>query len=461
MRDLDTVHRRAIINRFHNLHPLLSSVFLPMSLGSGLLLLFLIPPYQIPDEPMHFRRVLAVAQGDLVATVAEAGQVGSPLPSNLPEFERVHLTDMVGNPDQNFSSARLNATAGMGRVADQRFLPYPTAALFSPVPYLVPAAGAALAEILGGGYLASLYSARGANLLLSCIITWIALRIAPRMTELLIVLYFFPMSLFLRSSVSADVVTISLSWLLIAIVVRELDGSAEGAPPPPVKAFVAALLILTKPLFILVALLALLHPLMERQWKRLLGQAAVVAVAGILAALITAPALVPVRSDVPTDPGGQIARTFEQPLEVGGSVANDLLQSGPRYARELVGRLGWLDTPIPFALAALLAAALFAIALLTPSPNRMTVRIRFIMIVLTAMGVAGIVWANFVLWTPPQSRVIEGTQGRHFLPLVPLALVALTGVTARLPTVREIMSWSAAISAATTTIVVVLYRYWI
>jgi uncharacterized membrane protein len=297
--------------------------------------------------------------------------------------------------------------------------------------------------------------------LLSCLLTWAALRVAPRLAALLVLLYFLPMSLFLRSSVSADVLTISLSWLLIALVARELEEDSADRASLIFKPLVAGLLILTKPLFIVVAVLVVLPPLLKRQWKRVVGNAAVIVVAAGMAAAVTASVLTPMRPDAPTDPQAQISRTLQQPVDVGLIIAKDLATSSPRYARELIGRLGWLDTAIPMAVTLCLIIALPGLALTSPSSGGMTPLVRSMMIMLLLTGAAGILWSNFVLWTPLEAPGVEGPQGRHFLPLIPLGLLPLTGVFPQSRRFTVILALAGSILGAVSTVLVVLYRYWV
>lgn len=437
-----------------------ASRFLLFSCGIGMVLLFLIPPYQVPDEPMHFRRAMAVANGDFFASEKE-GMAGSTLPATLPAFERIHLRHMIGSIDMKYSVDRLTSSAQMGAGRDLTFLAYPTSAVYSPVPYLFSASGVALVEAFGGGYLAALYMGRAFNLLAGCVLVALAFFIAPRAAPLLLVIYCLPMTLFVYSSLSADVLTISLSWLVVALVIRDLesDQSHEFIGLP--MAFASGLLVLTKPIFVLIAVLPVISLSLRARWRLAGFHALVVCVAGVLAGLITTSSLGSMRIDVQTDPGAQIGRTVSAPASVAGLVFDDLIHGLPRYAVEAVGRLGWLDTPIPRLVTLFLIVAVLLIAMATTAPPKIDWRLRLTMVALVVATATGIVWSNFVLWTPPGATSIEGVQGRHFLPLLPMALLPLSGALARF---HRFAMPSAVLTCAVGSVVtmaVLVLRYWL
>jgi uncharacterized membrane protein len=433
-------------------------VFLVAALLCGLVLTALTPPFQVPDEPMHFRRTVAISQFELFGWMEE-GRVGSDLPANLPDLERTLLGDIAGNPERKFSIDQLRRTWTDRASAESRFAGYPTAALFSPVPYVGGAVAAGLTLALDGPLLMAFYLARLVNLLLGILLLWLAMRVAPELSRVFLLIGLLPMVIFLRSSLSADVLTIGFAWLLIALIAQEWS---RNESKPLLKNLVAMALILTKPLFAIIALLGFMHPLRERKWRDLALYIGSVVIAAVVAAQITGSALVPYRLDAPTDPDGQIRRTIEEPISVAATVLHDAVIHAPRYVAEAIGRLGWLDAPLPLAGLALFAVALLAIPLLSPAPGWLTPQLRVASLLLTAVGVLAILWSQFVLFTPPDAPGIEGTQGRHFLPLLPLPLIAILGLRrtdAR--AVSNVLLWIVVILSPILTVAVVLRRYWL
>lgn len=425
----------------------------------GLLLVFLTPPYQVPDEPAHFRRILAMSRGDLTARIVE-GHAGSQLPASLQTFEEIHLDHMIGDPSRNYGSERLRRSARLDRSREERFLPYPTAALFSPLPYAAPALFVSVAHLVHDGFLTAFYLGRAVNVVLGAAILALAIAVAPDLRVILLPLGALPMAMVLRSSLSADVLTFSLSWLLVAVVVSEIR---SGHQPPLLRALLGALVVMTKPSFVAISIAGLVPPAIRRQWKDGVMYLVVLGGASLLAAVLTSSVLVPVRSDVGTDPRGQIERTYTEPLHVTRLVLSDLRANAPRYGVEAIGRLGWLDTPLPRGFVPAFAL-MFVVAVVTaPQLAWIPAGPRAAFLVLALLGILVVIWSNFVLWTPPTAVGIEGVQGRHFLPVAPLFLIAVGGM---LP-VRAALGWQPRIAwglagaGTLITIGVTLHRYWI
>ncbi|MBW3672034.1 MAG: DUF2142 domain-containing protein, partial [Acidobacteria bacterium] len=341
---------------------------------------------------------------------------------------------------------------------DVAFLSYATSAVFSPLPYVVPAIFAAATVASGAGFLPALWISRTANLLLGCFLIWLAIRKARELTELLVLLGLLPMFLFLRSSVSADLLTISASWLFVSIVIDEFASDRENTWQ---KAACAALLIFTKPLFLLVTLLGLVRPLTRQQWRSALLVGASIVVSGLIAAQITASALMPIRSDVATDPQGQMTRTIRESPEVVSLIVRHAITSAPRYAVEAIGRLGWLDTPVPGPATVLIAALLLIASVTARSAEWLTLRLRMILLLVGLAGFFAVLWSNFVLWTPVPAVDIEGAQGRHFLPLAPLFLIPVMGLAETGTRWRTILVWLGMFFSCAITIWVIVDRYWL
>jgi uncharacterized membrane protein len=97
----------------------------------------------------------------------------------------------------------------------------------------------------------------------------------------------------------------------------------------------------------------------------------------------------------------------------------DYTVHAPRYLGQLVGRLGWLDTPIPAPLLAAYLAVLLALVFLDASP-RIEVRPwqRGIAAAVVLAGMSFVSATEYATWTPYGADFIEGIQGRYFLPLV-------------------------------------------
>jgi uncharacterized membrane protein len=66
---------------------------------TALLLCFLTPPFEVPDEPQHFYRAYQLSTGELWGIVQD-GKTGGVLPSSLPELVEHFLGTRVSHTDR-------------------------------------------------------------------------------------------------------------------------------------------------------------------------------------------------------------------------------------------------------------------------------------------------------------------------------------------------------------------------
>jgi len=405
--------------------------FLAVALAAGVPLAFYSPPFQVPDEPAHFLRAYAVSEGRLLARNRE-GRTGDALPVSLAELVARTSAGIPGHPDRRIDRAALAAARELDlRPEERAFLAFPSAALYSPLPYAPQALGIALGRAAGAGPLALLRLARLANLLAAALLVAAALRVLPAYRWLLAAFALVPMALFLRSSVSADALTFAFAAFLGAHVAR-----LAFSPDAPLRrtdvalvAGSAAALCLTKLPYALLALSVLAVRGGPGRRGRVFLVAATLAAAlaaSGAAAWIALSVEEPVRVGAGVDSGAQIAASLAHPFRFAGLVVRNLADRWPGYAVEVLGRLGWLDALVPLPALALLALGLAALVFLDGSGElRVEPPRRLLLGGLTVAAAVAIVASQYAMWTPYGAAWIEGVQGRYFHPLAPFAVWAL------------------------------------
>jgi uncharacterized membrane protein len=89
-----------------------------------------------------------------------------------------------------------------------------------------------------------------------------------------------------------------------------------------------------------------------------------------------------------------------------------------------VGRFGWNRLKLPRVVIVLELLLLLTVAL--TSPLQLPGRARALAVGVVAASIVAIVIGQYVIWTIVCAEVIEGVQGRYFLPLAVLLLSALS-----------------------------------
>ena len=394
--------------------------FLAAGLGVGFLFLFATPPFQVPDEPAHFYRAYAVSEGILWAERGEAG-LGAVLPASLEDLGVDLKGDLPFHPERTMSPDKVLRSFEVPLEPERRrFVDYRTSAQLTAVAYLPQAAGIAVARLFGAPALGLLYGARLANLLIATFLTALGLRRLPAYSWLLAMLALTPMALFLRASASADALCTAAAFLLAGTAARLAWGEESGSwKDMAVLIASSALLCLTKPVYVPLALLVLLIPRRDR----LLLLHGTVTAAAFLLAMATASAVdINIRPDVPVDRDRQIEAALDEPLRVVRIIAEDYLRMGRRYMAQVVGQLGWLDANLPRPLLWGYAVLLGMLVVLDSSRGVSVSPWQRGLLILIALATLALVSASqYASWTPYGADYVEGIQGRYFIPLAPAA----------------------------------------
>ena len=144
----------------------------------GLVMAVTVPPFQTPDELAHYYRAYAVADFRWIAKKS-ALSMGDESPRSLQRIAGELTGDIPFHPEHKISVQKIREYLSIPLDESVKiFVPFPTTALTSPIPYIPQAVGMAK-EKLHLPPLVFLYLGRIFNL-----IAWIALVFAIRTTPL-------------------------------------------------------------------------------------------------------------------------------------------------------------------------------------------------------------------------------------------------------------------------------------
>jgi uncharacterized membrane protein len=401
----------------------------------GLALVFVTPPFQVPDEPSHFYRAYQVSRGDLVGQVVLGGKyAGGLLPESLSQTAS-HLTrDVPFHPDQKVSVSWLEDALAMDLEPEREaFLGFSNTVLYSPASYAPQAAAIALGRVFDPPPIVLFYMARIAALAFAVLLGCWTLHIAPFFRWPLLLLLLMPMTLFLSASVSADAVTNALSIAFFASILRGVADPVVPVSRARKVEWVALFVLVTlaKTGYVLLGLLVLLIPAdrfggRRRQLVFLMMFFLIGGVAFAGWSHFANSAYVPFHPDKHTNIHEQLRLVLADPTGFVGIAVRAFVYQQEAYRYMFVGVLGWLDTYLPdwllnaYALLLLLAAAFDGHAGL-----RMGLVRRAWMCAIGVAGLLGISLSLYCLWSAVGSPVLDSIQGRYFIPLAPVLLLIL------------------------------------
>lgn len=388
-------------------------LFLIYALPMIVFLAVALPPFQVADEFHHAARAEQVSKGILISP-----RIGDKISGALYAFgelyEGMHFRyEVKHTPDVARAAAALNWEMPDH---DKNFQ---NTAQYGPVAYLPLALGLAIGKHLGLNPVWTMLETRLLNGFLAAIIGFFAICICRRGQALMFTTLLLPMTMSQFASVSQDAFIISLSLLVVAIASRII---AEKRPATIAEfaIFTGVIVATTLARPSQIALLPLglaFVGLREPRWlyKALIGALGLVLIAGWMMMLSK---LMP---EEPT--GGSVSRQFRamisQPFLLPALWVRLIQQDAWWLFESLIGRLGWLDTPMPKWYTWTAATAL-ACAWLTPGnrpPWIFPASIASVTLVGIVMAIGA---ALYMSWTPVGKTTIDGVQGRYLLAVLPL-----------------------------------------
>lgn len=443
----------------------LEQVYPAAGLLLGLLYLFVLPPLSAPDEISHY-----VSAYQLSSTFT--GQ-----PSN-DRYGRVLLRpqdawveDLAGtfvyeaDPDGHLQVTQesLEGAEKFCRVLDEsvyrllwelrggkQYHPQKTEELkgalvsstyppvqTTPLAYVPQALAMAGARLLGMNTIALMYLGRMANLVFFVVMTWLALRRLPFGKEVLMGVALLPMTLHLSASFSYDVMIMGCMFLLTAVCL-DLAYKKEQVEPGDVVLLMVLMAVCgpCKMIYAVMMGLCLLVPVRKfGGWGRwaLCGAAVGGAWAMAMYAVnsqVVASYVAETESYVQWagEPGYSILLLAHQPVRLVRMFYQTLLDQMEVWHLGIIGaHLSGLDKVlnVPYGAVALFTLGLLALAFLKPGESVLICGPRRVWILaVCGLCMAAAMFSMLIAWTPLSSWVINGVQGRYFLPFLPVLLMA-------------------------------------
>lgn len=415
--------------------------FLLCGLVFGVLLVFLTPPFQVPDEYNHFYRVYQISQGVLIPVKLD-NRVGGLLPASLPELGRT-TSGIPFNPEVRMGQTRRSlAFSVRNNPAERVFVDFNNTALMSFVPYIHQAAAVWVARQLTDRTVSYLYVARLANLMVWLLLVWASIRLATGVEWLVVAVSLMPTTLHLAASMSYDAFTISAAILFVALLYHVAFRPAVHLRAVQGAAIAAAAFMLAMSKFAYLPLLVILFFLPQRlfdsRWGKLkfIGLVCGPALVAWLGWTLTASGLYVSYDDYHpsyrpsaalvkgVEPEGQIGFMSSNPVAAGKTLLSGLADK--EVYETMIARTGWFDTVYPdwFLMAWF---CLFGMLLFFPGCKsvRLARSMRFGMFLASVLSTLFFVMLLYMQWNPVGSKALYGLQGRYLIPILLPLLVSI------------------------------------
>ena len=420
----------------------------------------MMPPYQAADEGAHFFRAIQVGLDVPLGFRSDknsGGVIDNGAVHSYWTFYPIVLHEERKATSQLFADADAS-TWHTGK----EFYDFANTAFYPPYFYAVAAAAIDAGKAAGLSILDTLYLARLLNGFVAVGLGALAIAVAGTAAPWFFAVLCLPMSTAQAASVSQDALMFPAAALGAAIFVRFLRARDVNGYDAALMCILLAIVATGRVAYGALALLPL--ALRGTPWvPRLLGAASILVAAlgwAWLAATFTLVQFGPPEANA----SGQIHQILAHPSTVLSVAVNTIRFQLDLYLESFIGKLGWLDLSLPrlyieVAWAILLFAALASLPRVpTETPDRRAAALTALALV-SAVGV--LFAALYVSWTPVGNFIVDGIQGRYFIPLA-FFLPALIPFGSRRELLRPLTWAVAAFPIASVTVVVlgIVRRYY-
>ena len=390
------------------------------------------PPFQTPDEQQHLFRAWQLAQGQLHGE-RRGDQAGGMVPAGLVRAvvaEIGNADPLAVRPVPKRPVAEMFARSTPLAADEPRiFANFLGGVLYSPAGYLPQIAAVRIGASLGLSVEAIVRLARILNAALALGLFLLALSILPVGRIHLVLLALLPMSGAASASMGQDGIILGSCAVLVALGVRARFDKGWTSSSLLLLGLCAAVIGLSKMVYLPLLAIALVPmPHAARQLAWFGGPLLLLGLGALLSALwlkVNQGVVVPMGTGI-AQPGAQLGFVLAHPFDFLATLGRTLLVKTPEIVLYAF-TFGWL-TVGPVLPAALLALAALALSLRrTGAPPPELAGLWRIWAALVALVVAvGIATAMYLAASPLGAAVVEGLQGRYFLPLLPLFAIAVT-----------------------------------
>lgn len=397
-------------------------LFAGLALVIGVALVFVNAPQVRYDEHAHFWRAYEIASGNIISRTTNE------LPNSV--------TDLFMREDNSYPNKEINYETIQEKIGaelnEDEKTPFAVGATGSltPISYIPQVIGVLIGRVLQLSPMIILYLGRLTNLLAYIALVFMAIKIMPSEKWKLIIMMIalFPMSMNLAATVSPDTVILGTTLLAISYAMHLKFETKEITYKHIILLGILCMIptvckIVYFPLCLLVLLLP--HEKFESKTKRILSWVIIFAIVFIpYLVLNRIVSLGDYEIAIRTNMTEQILFTLSSIPRDFITLINTIYVEFSDYFFEMIG--GWNTIQI----LSIVLFIMLLIAMYKTEENEkkltFTKTDKVICWTIFIIEVLGVVAAMYLGWTQAQQTVVEGVQGRYFLPIIPLICILLS-----------------------------------
>ena len=424
--------------------------FLFTALVFGLIYIFIVPPFQSPDEGHHLYRAYHMAEGNWFGERTADARYGGELPVRLVEIEN-RFRYLRYNYEGRVEMKVLQSSASVPLQAGQTiFTDFPNVAYYLPLPYLTQALAIRIGIAVNLPPLYLLYLSRIVGFLFWLAVVFVAVRLIPIYKNTFTAIILLPSSLFINSGMTADSFTYGLCYLLFAYLMKLAYGRTEaknGVEEVGTNAWIILLGIslavtLSKVIYFpLLLLLLLISPRRFHspwtKWTFIASLFIINLMTLILMYSTMKQTFISYENYNPeyrenvqlnkgVNPTQQLDFIISSPLQFTKIALRSHLAYAPAAIVHCIGKFGWEKNYLPFWMVGLLIFMLLVGGFLESSESYYPTKNYRLIFFLTIVAIVGLFTiVIYMQWSPVRNPTIFALGGRYYLPLLPLFFLLL------------------------------------
>ena len=456
--------------------------YLYIALIFGILFVFIVPPFQSPDEDSHFKKAYQVSKGKFYPEVKK-NVIGNYFPTEMLNYIKTK-TKYIGNRDKKYkySEMVLDQYTKLN-YEERKFTSYSTVSV-TPIAYLVPATGIIFSKIcakifdlesVNTAYM--LYFARFFSIIFMSFIMYLSIKITPVFKRTFAIFGLIPMVIFLGSVISYDSLLISLTTLALSIILKiTYDDKLKKVPNNYIITLIliGVVLLNVKGLYFLLYILLFLIPVKKVGNIKKMTRIALIIILSILAItlVIKIPFLLlpKIKTDV-NYASKQLNFVIHNPIKYSGILIDNIINQRFFQLSSIVGVFGLIDTYNPFVIICFTYIWLIMVSISDGVCDKIKINGKFkiLLIIYILFIIISVYSAMYINWTPAINghkigeADISGVQGRYFLPiLLPILLLFSNKKIKRYSFIEKIRNniFMPCIVILLVSTMTILFRYW-
>ncbi len=390
----------------------------------GLGYLIAIPIGGVPDERNHFLRAYEITQGKFISNQESSGYFPKEIDEYFYNWQKLESYKYDKYVKNIFN-------ANTGELSECSF---PNTSLYSPVCYIPQTIGISIGRIFNLPILITAYLARLCNLICFTIIMYFAIKLIPFYKRALIFITLLPITLQEAASLSADSLTIAISIFFISYIMNLIFLKNEKLHTKEYIILLATIMIvsLSKIVYVPLILLLVLIP-SDRfkngrdKYRKLAFLVVITLLINLIWLGISSSHLSEIREGV--NEKEQVKYIITNPIKYCKTLFKTICENFDFYINGISGQM--LESyDITLAKGYTFGALILITAIcVTENSIYKLNNKQKIIIMFTFLSIILLIFtALYIQWTPLKNTIVEGIQGRYFIPILMLLLIFICDI---------------------------------